>query len=363
MSHKFYFRVVLCIIAGFVLLNFFVWISATRPLLSGNDAVGDMARMGYLPQIVNLNKTDGAPGGKHIRLWDYQGQDIMFLTMGDSFSQGGGHGYYQDWIAGIVGGNVLNLNEIFWYPVLPDRLDPVVQLLNDGYFERFKPRYLIIQSVERLGETFARSTDWTAHDKAAAYKQYLAERENKTRLSTSTGKGFFNSAACKYLLNKMTYALTGHDYDKNIYLGEMTSDLFSGSAPNMLVYYYQDLDWARKNTKKLTTRINDNLNRMAELLRKKGIELIYLPAVDKYDLYFDYLVDKDHAPHPPKLFFETLRSLPKNYYFVDTKEILSQELARGEKDVFWQDDTHWSWKASRAVAENIKQLIRSPLKP
>ena len=48
-----------------------------------------------------------------------------------------------------------------------------------------------------------------------------------------------------------------------------------------------------------------------------------------------------------------MESLPKDYVFINTKKILLDELERGEKDVFFKDDTHWSWKASKAIFEKV----------
>ncbi|MBE0599115.1 MAG: hypothetical protein IH614_17860, partial [Desulfuromonadales bacterium] len=63
-------------------------------------------------------------------------------------------------------------------------------------------------------------------------------------------------------------------------------------------------------------------------------------------LYAPYIVDN---PFPPSRFFELLRPLAKNYRFIDTETILREELTKGTKDLYWLDDTHWSWKASEAI--------------
>ena len=63
-----------------------------------------------------------------------------------------------------------------------------------------------------------------------------------------------------------------------------------------------------------------------------------MPCVDKYNLYSDYVVNN---PYPRSIFFEKLRMLPKKYFFIDTKAILAAKLCKGEKDVFYADETHW----------------------
>ena len=97
--------------------------------------------------------------------------------------------------------------------------------------------------------------------------------------------------------------------------------------------------------------MNDNLNLLSKKFKEKGIIFYFMPAVDKYDLYSKYIIDNNY---PESTFFEKLRPLKKDYRFIDTKTILLKELQKGEKDVFYSDDTHWSYKASEAIFKKIK---------
>ena len=114
--------------------------------------------------------------------------------------------------------------------------------------------------------------------------------------------------------------------------------------------------------------INDNLNNLSDRLKTKGITLVYMPIVDKLNLYGKFLIDKSYSKssffeylrvlperyiYSKSSFFEYLRVLPKRYIFIDTKAILLEELEKGEKDIFYADDTHWSWKASKKIFETV----------
>jgi hypothetical protein len=98
------------------------------------------------------------------------------------------------------------------------------------------------------------------------------------------------------------------------------------------------------------TKLNGNLNMADRLLRRHNARLYFMPAVDKYNSYSKYLIDNRY---PASRFFEELRQLPKTYYFVDSKSILVRELDKGAVDVFYGDDTHWSWKGSEIIANSI----------
>jgi hypothetical protein len=92
--------------------------------------------------------------------------------------------------------------------------------------------------------------------------------------------------------------------------------------------------------------LNDNFNTLQALLEKKGIKLYFMPAADKSNVYADYIVSKEY---PKSHFFERLRELPKAYGFIDTKKVLKKMVDEGVKDVYYKDDTHWSYKASKAI--------------
>ena len=89
---------------------------------------------------------------------------------------------------------------------------------------------------------------------------------------------------------------------------------------------------------------------MAQKLKEKNIQLIFMPAVNKYDLYSSFIVNNKY---PMDQFFDRIRTLQKDYIFIDTKDILLKQLDKGEKDIYYIDDTHWSYKSSDVVTDDI----------
>jgi len=353
-SYRRFFWLALAGIGLIALVNILTWYLATSKVLSGAPEIGDLARMGYLPAYVADGKPGGTlpPGSKHLEYWQYQGQPVDIVTIGDSFSQGGGWSYYQDYLAESQEMTVLNLSELFWYPDLTDRFDPVVNLLNAGEFDRLRPKYVLIQNVERLADALTADVDWEARERAGEYLEYLAQRQQESRLETPVKKGMFNLGNVKYLYNKPFYYFSHHDYRRRIYKVRLDKDYFSGSRGDALLFHFEDLKWARRYTPAMAEKINANLNELAHRLATRGIGLCFMPAVDKYDLYRQFIAED--LDYPAASLFADLDGLAKDYILINTRSILLDQVRQGELDIFWQDDTHWSWKAGAAIAAAIR---------
>lgn len=81
-----------------------------------------------------------------------------------------------------------------------------------------------------------------------------------------------------------------------------------------------------------------------------------MPSPDKYDMYYDYIIDKNKYPRP--LFFDFLETENKNYLYLDSKKILQKDFA-GRKDIYFYDDTHSSPWATQIIAEELTKILSS----
>ena len=107
--------------------------------------------------------------------------------------------------------------------------------------------------------------------------------------------------------------------------------------------------------------VNQNLNTAARLLKAKGITLIFFVAADKSDLYYPYILNKKGRSQNP--FFQKMRDVQgKEYTYIDTLPILRQALERGEKDVYWLDDLHWSHKGIKIFCDELVKYILPELR-
>lgn len=255
-------------------------------------------------------------------------------------SAGGGRNrFYQDYIASL---NNLEVENVRPFAEL-NFLTALAILNNNGYFDRVKPRHVLLSSSGKLCmERFITKVDL---DKNVPLEELLTYKRNYYTGGRSNVK-FINTGNLNYLIYKALYSFSPNAVFSNTYKMKLSRDFFSVKNSNVLLFYKNDVRSIRGVSDDTVRKLNDNMNRMADLLAKKGIKFYFMPCVDKYDLYSDYIVDNTF---PKNLFFEKLRQLPKRYVLIDTKAVLEQELKKGEKDVFYPDDSHWSWKASAAI--------------
>jgi hypothetical protein len=299
--------------------------------------------MGYIldSKLYRQNSTD-LPR-RHSELEDNRNfSRIDVFTLGDSFANFGGGGrnrYFQDYLASLNDVTVENLGPFSSVNFLAT----LAILNNNGYFDKVKPRHVILSCSEKLCvERFSVPVDFTRNiplEKLLANKRIIYK-------TPQLDVKFINTGNFNYLLYRLLYVFSPNAVFSKAYQVKLSRDLFSVRNSDMLLFYKNDLKSIGKATDKNMAVLNDNMNRMADLLARKGIRFHFMPCVDKYNLYSDFI---QNNKFPKSVFFEKLRRLPHRYGLIDTKAILLQELQRGEKDIFYPDDTHWSWKSSEAI--------------
>jgi hypothetical protein len=344
----------------FVLANLIIWKGWTEVLISPRYEGGDLARLGYISGIKTIRKTYDDLNVRHMEMRDFQGGRVDMITIGDSFSVGGGAGrnrYYQDYIATGNDMKVLNI-PTYKFETMVFNAMPVATLAalnNNGWLDRVKPRYVLIESVERY--TIPRLVmhfDLNVHVKQEELDRYY--RNASFDGPINQGVTFINEGNFKFLYYSLMYNFSEHAFRRLVVKTGLTKPMFSGKRGDTLLFHCDDIQQSPLATQQNIRIGNDNLNTLARQLRKKGITLVFMPVVDKLNLYRPYLKNDGY---PKSRFFEEFRALPKEYLFIDTKAILSKAIEDGELDLFHQDDTHWSWKAS----QRIFSAVRFPMTP
>lgn len=334
--------------ALFVGINYLIWEAVTEDLLTRKNSVGgDLARMGYACGFKLPRKNSDDLPLRHLEMEQFRGQKIDVLTIGDSFSNGGGGGknrHYQDYLASLNGFTVLNTRPYKFR----DSLVALSALCNDGTLDRLKPRIVLIASSQKFCiEDFAKRIDFELGARPEN-RQPFSRKDDANRLPDV---GFINNGNFKFLLYNLLYLFSDHAVAGKACVREMKESLFSVRNGDKLLFLREDVQRIPHATPGSIGLMNRNMNTLAAKLEARGISLYFMPCVDKYNLYSTFIKDN---PYPRSVFFEELRKLPKKYTLIDTKALLAAELAKGEKDIFYSDDTHWSWKASKKIFETVR---------
>lgn len=332
----------------FVAVNGLVWTLYTADILGfGEYWSGGIDRLGYVAGSKHYRKREFTLPIRVIENADYRGQPVDLITIGDSFSNlagGGRDPLYQDWIASVHGITVLNVQPL-------DRkssFETLILLYNSGYIEKIRPSAILLETVERSAvRDHAREFDFTASMPSQAIEDIYRTKRHTFKLPDM---GFVTMGNFKFLLYTYLRRYSDNAFFTNVYTRKLDAPFFSVKNERLLLFWGDDVDFMGAATDANIRRANDNMNRLADLVAGKGIRFYFMPAADKYNIYRAHIVDN---PYPKSAFFETMRKLPKRYTFIDTEAILSAEVARGEKDVYYADDSHWSWKGARKIAESV----------
>lgn len=362
-----YFTIVSLTVA---LFHIATWSVFTKYVYPKEYIIGDLGRMSYQLDTFYPRLIDVTLNSEKKTYKDVEHKKFETVTFGDSFSNGGGSGlntFYQYYISHFNKTDVLNIQNSIG---AAGYTDMIVALLNGGYFKKWETKYIILESVERESVKrlssrldFKFKYDFKENDldnmDCFCYKKAL-DKVNQVSLPVQNFSLFdfdrysinvFNNLNFNAFLYNFAYSFDDKAFSSSVYKVKLDRDMFSVDAKNSLLFYKDDIKGLYKSNENSLKSLNENLNKLADILKLQGIKLYFMPAVDKYNLYGDYI---QNNKYPKSVFFELLRKLPKKYFLIDTKEILSDELKKGVKDIYYSDDTHWSYKASKAIFEKVK---------
>ena len=344
MTSRKYVMCVVSLLYVFMILNITLW----HCLIKQAFTQGDLNRLGSFISTEPLTQ-DVKYAKHHTSLREYitSGQKESFdvITIGDSFSSGA----YQDYLVNQYGIKILNAG------ISGNSLEDVYILVKSGIIDEIHPKAIILESVERSvqGRLGMRKTDSEA--KSVTEAKELIHRISTKRTSASLSSGLLPplavNAAMNFIYNKLSHIIDTERLSPEVYITDLNRNFFTNPGyEHTLLHYYEDLNYLTAPVN--TEIVNMNLNHAARILREKNIQLIFFAGVDKYDLYYPYITN--HNSRPENQFFHDMRNVsPKDYVFIDTMKIFREALERGEQDIYWFGDTHWSWKGMQLFCDEL----------
>ena len=339
----------------YVAFNFSIWEFYTKKIFLGNkkenSVGGDLSRLGYISTSLTLRKRDNNLSIKH-----YEGnslalsnsnQNFDIVTIGDSFSNGGGGGenpFYQDYIATLYNKKVLNIQ------LLSDSyLNTPIVLVNSGVLEKLGVKTVILQSVEH--DFINRMTSSIDENKTMDIQDVISLCKNQKYHNTPPEYNFINNGNFKFIAYNLLRKFSDHGFFNIVYKVPLKQNLFSAQHENDLLFYGDDIKKNNLSSPSNLSIANEHLNKLANILKQHGIKLIVLATPNKYTIYSDFMVEKNK--YGRSTFYEEFSKLSQEYQFINSKPILQKAVAAGVKDIYYSDDTHWSYKASELIVKSM----------
>lgn len=307
----------------------------------------DLLRMGYIPDV-DMSSTAISSLKKNEKfelLSKSTKRDFKFLNIGDSFSDRGAIGYNS-----LLANNftVLQVDRF----IADNQIQTLINMVNGDFFTNYKIDYVILQNVERHLIDNIEKVDLngkiTVHQIDSLIHNHHFNEDNHY--------DFFSKTTIKFPLNCMKFF-----YEKNylsnglVYNVETNDNTLFDNGSNKLLFFYKDLYRVEKNNVfQNAENLNKILNYISKKLLEKNIHLILLPAPDKYDMYYEYIANKENFIRP--IFFSNFKKLEKQYIYIDSKEILSKKI-KAQKEIYFFGDTHWSPAGAQIIADEITKVV------
>jgi hypothetical protein len=318
-----------------------------------NQQEGDLVRLGYLysnptPKSFISSQYDLPKRYTLLSEVDLkQKSNFDVITIGDSFSEQDSLGFKN-----FICHNGVKVLHIDRFIAGSNPMQTLIKLVNSEFFNYVSTDYIVLQSVERQFNSRASEIDF---DLTIDLDSISNQIESYKKPTPNYAIQFLSNATLKIPISYIQYNFQRKpNYSKTYKYTSISRDLFT-NEPDELLFYQEDIDYLKiKNDSANIMQSIEVIERINDLLTKRNMKLIMLVSPDKYDLYFSFIKDNKNLTDP--LFFEIYEPAPKSYTNLDSYKILREKI-ESEKDVYYYDDTHWSPKGAKTIADEIYKII------
>lgn len=316
---------------------------------------GDLTRIGLIygnpsPKSRILSHSKPGKACRQLCNWQNLQRKTDIVTIGDSFSDQEKFGYQA--YLGEYGYRILNVDR---QAVRKNPIQTLIELSNGDFFDSVQTKYVILECVER--ELIQRCSKLN-FDRKVLLKQLRSQFPHVARPEQPESPVFFSKSTLTIPYVNIQHFFTDHaDFSQTIRLKAKNRALFSNSPSHLLFYQDDVLNLEIGNNAELLASSVEKLAAIAQQLEKKEITLLVLVAPDKYDIYANCIAQN---PYPKPLFFVHYGKLEKHFQNPDVYTVLKQAVGKGEKNIYYYDDSHWSPIGAQLVSRTIHQYITNP---
>lgn len=293
--------------------------------------------------------------------------DSAIFVIGDSYSQLG-KASFTNYLADIlseysvyavptkVNPNTEKWNYIYDNDVFPVMTDLVSYLLNIDNI----PRTIVIESgecyfIERLLATRFDLDKKKVHTRESQQILQLFRKNVIPMRSRTIGdrivKGYNKFCDDIEYCHQWTKKLFG--VGRAVEHHALTRDVFTavGHERDLYSLYFHYYQYSNDEVK-MGLRV---MQRLIDVADRKGVRLIFCVAGDKPDVYREFIT-ADKRLEQVSL-FDQMSEIDDNEHYINTKKLLIPYIKAGMKDAYLCNDSHWSYKSAKIVADEIVKRI------
>jgi hypothetical protein len=310
---------------------------------SVTEIIGDLARLSYLYNIgVNRTVAETSDSSGYLNIDYSENKAFPVVTMGDSFMYYNGDSErFSTLLQNILKENCYNMSA-------NGVEDPFTFFQNDLVK---KPKVVVWGFVERN----INSRDFNPERINLYYtssKKKIDYAEKWERNNFKKQFRLINSSNFKFLLNNLSYYLAGKPL-----LGE--ANIVKLKSGRELLFYKNDL--TSFNRQSFTEELNlcvQFITYVNEEFKKRGITLIFVAAPDKYDAYYNEILDEQKISCDTDFLYLLSQELRgKNVIAISFTDVFRKRISEGNH-LYHFDDTHWNIEGAQIAAELVAEEIR-----
>ncbi len=313
-----------------VLVAWYVYVMA--------NMTGDLGNLGMIP--FGCYDVGEKPG--FIEYYDAfsieEAQNADIVVLGDSFTNRNVDSY-MNYLGYALGKKVCHL-------YIANRETNICAVANKLIDNELLPncKVFILESAER---TAVMRLSNCFNDAKITFKERSEDSPNRFNVS-------------KYLnLNKLSSLIKLKlNIDNPVKKLQLDGDFFTNRYSDKLYFYVSKTDddgdlWYRKYNAQDYAKAKSNLLKLRDKAVANGIDFYFLMPSDKFDMYYDHIIDN---PYPENPVFDCFSDIDTTWY-LSGKQILMPYLRDGVKDIYMVNDTHWSRISAKIIGERLARLI------
>lgn len=303
-----------------------------------SNMTGDLGTLGMIP----FGKYEVGEKPDFVNYYDAfsleEAQDTEIVVIGDSFTKKNINSYV-NYLGHALGKKICHLY------IDDNRINPCVAanlLIDNNLLPNCK--ILILESGER-------HAIWRLRDCFNGGNLVFVEKSDDAPSS-------FNISKYLNLKRFSSFVKLSLDIDNPVGKLKLDGDYFSGKYADRLYFYASETDgggdlWYKKYDASAFAKAKSNLLTLKDKASQKGVDFYFVMPADKFDMYYDNIVDSPYPQNPTSSYFSDLDTT----WYLSGKQILTPPLRDGVKDIYLVNDTHWSRIAAEIVGRHLARLI------